>query len=234
MLSNSTCLLSTLHDSNGKLLQSIKSDFSDILKLYRMSMVDVTRTTHLDILPFLQRYFITDECGLGYARRRLLEDALTRTDCTHFHLVDFDRLLYWYKTYPHELKEAIRALQSDKLTIFGRTSDAFHSHPYFQRVTEELANHIFSQHFGDYDILAASRGIPRHLASQIVEKSIGVGPAWVDAEWPMIVGADNIQYFACNGLAYESALFGTQRSTKDEVRLRVDNLKDVVSVICGE
>ena len=135
--------------------------------------------------------------------------------------------------YPHELKAAIQALQhGNKMTIFGRTTDAFNSHPYFQRTTEELANHMFAQVFGHYDILAASRGIPRHLAAQIVERSIGVGPAWVDAEWPIIVGKENVQYFACNGLGYESAAFGIQRSDKSEFILRVDNLRDVMEMIC--
>jgi hypothetical protein len=222
----SICLLTTLHDPDGKLADLTNKYFLYIRQNYDKCIIESTNPTKHSLC--LDKYISYSEAGnIGESRRNCLRRGL-ETDCEYFHFVDFDRLLYWYMTYPEELKQVIRLIQCDKFTIIGRTKAAFDSHPDYQRITEGLINSLFMD--GKYDVLAASRGITRHAAATILNNSKAINPACIDVEWCTIL-LRNINYIQVNGLAYESNLLGIERVYADEVWLRTQHLVEVVRML---
>jgi hypothetical protein len=166
--------------------------------------------------------------GIGNARRRVLQKGV-ESNCDVIFFCDFDRLLYWWLIYPNELKVHIANLSENEFIIFGRTKAAMDTHPTFQRETERLCNLLFSYGFADYDILAACRSIPKKIAQEILEVSIAINPACIDAEWPMIAEWENVEYVKVNGLGYESDLFGIAKSWESEVEMRIRNLSELAA-----
>lgn len=223
-------LLTTLHDPDGKLTDLTNRYFLGIRQLYDKCIIESTSQTKHSLC--LDKYISYSEAGnIGESRRNCLRRGL-ETDCEHFHFVDFDRLLYWYMTYPEELRQVIRLIQCDKFTIIGRTKAAFDSHPEYQRATEGLINGLFSS-YRNYDFLAASRGMNREIAEQVLELSVETNPACIDVEWFLVAGTGRHKYISVNGLGYESNLLNIEKDWSDEVRLRTQHLAAVVRMIYG-
>lgn len=223
----SVCLLTTLHDPDGKLVRLTNEYFVPISRLYDRYAIEVTDSTKYGRIYDI---FKSPAGNIGESRRNCLRHGLD-TDCTHFHFVDFDRLLYWYMNYLEELKQVIQLIQCDKFTIIGRTQAAFDSHPDYQRITEGLINSLRWR--GKYDLLAASRGMTREMAAIILEVSKASNPACIDWEWPLILNAFPFQYLKVNGLAYESNLLNIERDWPDEVKIRTQHLAEVVKMLYG-
>lgn len=240
-------LLTTVHDPHGQLLDATQQTLTNLCGLYDWHIViEATENTDqrlLRILSLCTQISYSPPGDIAKARRRLLRNGLRHyPSATHYHLVDFDRLLHWQLNYPVELAELVSKLPHYDFTVLGRTSRAMSTHPFVQRETERLASAAFSlgtrqspRGIGRalwVDVLTASRGISNHIAQRILAYSIADGPAGVDCEWPLIASRYcEVSYIATEGLEYESNTFGIGRRGLVEWQLRLKNLRDAARVI---
>jgi hypothetical protein len=220
-----TTLLSALHDSDGKLIDAISLYLPELQRIYDSIVVVVTDTTDGKVIDLLgEAAKVQAMGGLAQARRMSINFGL-QTQADHFHYCDFDRVLYWIINYPDELRSVVNHIPLYDFVVFGRTEQAFNTHPELQRITELECNRLFGY---NVDILSGSRGLSRPVAQKIVAESTANG-AGVDAEWLLI--AERFRYIECNGLAYESASFGIEKSDNEELETRIKNLNDIRSVM---
>lgn len=227
------CLVSCLHDPLGAMTRPAYKYFLDIRTLYTDVIIKATTETDDRLLAHLQPYLhVQPANGAGRAMREALARALSDSDCSYFHYIDFDRILFWYMNFPSELDQVLCSRKTDKMVVLGRTHSAMHSHPLLQRKTEEIQNILAATLLGrQMDILAASRIIPRKVAIEIVKRSEADNPACICLEWPLIAG--EVEYLEVNGLGYESALLGIEKPEIEEVRMRIDNLACVMEMVYG-
>lgn len=231
-------LITITHDPDAKILPLLSDTFREITGLFDGVVSEITQISDPRTRAFLARFgYVGTQytSGIDKARRAVLRNALDMTSGSRLFYCDLDRLIHWYINYPDELRQAVELNGSD-LIIYGRTDRALSSHPQLQRETETQANNLFSAKFGQpYDVLAATRGLSRWLAGVISSQSQAIGPAGVDAEWPLIAQTNGftVGYMACEGLEYESDTFGIRRNGGDEARLRFQNVKDL-QTICGK
>lgn len=227
-----TSLVSIVHDPDAKLLASARLSRSGLSALYSESCFVITDETDdllIGLLADWGKVQVKPKCGIGQPRR----DVLKMTNDKHAHYCDFDRILYWFMAYPSELRYAIDFLQHYDFTIFERTRRALCTHPNFQRRTEIEANGIALKRYGyPADFLTGSRGISAELRVVLSEVSASKG-AGVDVEWPLLAkgGKFAIGHFLCEGLEYESDYFGIRRQSEDELINRMDNLREILSIL---
>lgn len=226
-------LLTTVHDPEGKLLDTARCALGAIAGLYSGIVVEMTDATCYPLKRLLSSvaYTCLNPAGdIAGARRNLIHNGVGLYRCNHFHFVDFDRLLHWHLNYPVELSQAVALITRHKFIVFGRTKRAFRTHPFCQRETERLVNLICGM-----DVLTASRGICPEAARFIKYKSKATGPAGVDVEWPLIARRlGPVMYLPVEGLEYESDTFGMRRTALTETRLRVKNMWQGLRVIWSE
>lgn len=231
-------LLTTIHDPHGQMLDLTQQSLTALCDLYQWRVViEATENTDprlLRILSLCSQIHYSPPGDIAAARRRLLRNGLRYFPiATHYHLVDFDRLLHWNLHFPGELRRVVGHLPDYDFTILGRTSRAMATHPFAQRETERLANLLFSAGTQQaVDVLTASRGISNAIAQRILAHSVADGPAGVDCEWPLIASRYcKVSYIATEGLEYESATFGIGRRGLAEWRLRLKNLRQAARII---
>lgn len=216
-------LLTTVHDPEGKLLDTARCAINELTSLYSGIVVEMTHATNRQLALLLSGagcVYLNPPGDIAGARRNLIRNGLGLYRFAHFHFVDFDRLLHWHLHYPDELQRVVAEIPKHKFIIFGRTKRAFQTHPFLQRETERLVNLAFGM-----DVLTASRGISCGAARLIRRESKAVGPAGVDVEWPLITRRLwPPTYIPTEGLEYESDTFGMRRATIDEARLRLRNM----------
>lgn len=225
MASKHICLISTIHDPKGKLFLPAFHYLPALDQIYDSIIISVTDQTN-QIVKDVTNGNISPTQGMAMGRRRVLQLGLA-TQADVFHYCDFDRILYWVAHFPKELKELIKIVRSNddlgKFLVLERTQWAFDTHPLLQRLTEGLVNKYHSN--GRYtDYLSGSRIIPRDLATQILDKSQVNNGAALDVEWVKLLDPDNVSHFAFNGLAYEHKFLGLEKSFKQEVATRLDNM----------
>lgn len=222
-----TCLVSTLHDPDGKLQTAIDANYHRIWKLFNKSVVKITPQTKSKIkLPTA----IVKNSDAARGRLFALENALELTDCDLFFYLDFDRLLYWYTVFPGEFTQVVKGL-TNELTVIGRTKSAFESHPELQQLTERSCNLAFSEWYRKkVDILTGCRAIPRMIAEKIVKQSNPRNIAYADAEWLMIAN-ESFRYLEVNGLCYEHSLFNIEKQGWLEIETRVNNLNAIMECV---
>lgn len=228
-----TVLLTTVHDPDGKTLDVAKAALPDLAQLYNWHIiVEATDSTNELLLRRLALYSqinCTPAGDIAVARRSALKNGLQHfTGASHYHLVDFDRLLHWWLNYPDELRCIVELISQYEFVVIGRTRRALMTHPSIQRITEQAANQIFlfRTHY-PFDVLTASRGISNRIARNILHQSKASGPAGIDCEWPLIAAQYcRVQYLSTEGLEYESDTFGIGRRGISEWQLRIKNLWD--------
>lgn len=219
-----TCLLSTIHDPQGKMYEPIKYLFPRLVNIYDDVIISITGKTHPSIVDAIGKYGdIGPTAGIAKGRRRVLGLGL-QADADYFHYCDFDRILYWAAHYPKQLQHTISDTKGvDKMVILERSDEAWVSHPFLQRLTEWTINcHYSNGRYTDY--LTGSRIIPRQMAEVILSGSKATNGAALDIEWPLIVGLDNILYLKVDGLAYEHRYLGLEKPFAQEVKTRLDNM----------
>jgi hypothetical protein len=120
---------------------------------------------------------------------------------------DFDRALHWAECYPAELADVVARAAAHDLTVLGRTSRAFESHPRTQRDTEAIVNQVYATISGrDWDVTAAARGLTRRAAEAILDgcldETIGT-----DVSWPLFAARAGLSlgYVVTEGLEFETA-----------------------------
>lgn len=231
-------LLTTVHDPHGQMLEVAQKELLTLLRTYGYKAVfEITNNTNVELRNLLgdYGYIRCNQPGdIAEARRRLLRAGLLfYPTATHYHLVDFDRLLHWWLNYPNELVRVINHLPDHDFLILGRTARALGTHPFVQRETERLADWLFSLGTRQrVDVLTASRGMANGIAQRILACSVATGPAGVDCEWPLIASRFcQLDYIATEGLEYESDTFGLCRKGLIEWRLRFKNLQDAARVL---
>jgi hypothetical protein len=211
-----TTLITTLHDSTGWSLESIKT-FSEFFKdIYERLIVVATEGTNPTVIEALQNsgwiiISLRSRVGVEHisdSRRRVLRAGL-ESGSDYMHLVDMDRVLHWAQRFPDELREVAGRIPRHGFLIIGRTRRAFLTHPRNQTETEVLANKVFSLIYGrEVDITAASRGISKEAAETILRYSRGRFFD-TDSEWPTILLSKSkveITYIETEGLEWETYL----------------------------
>jgi len=183
---NQVCLVSPLHDPEGRITEIFKKYSSELLRLYNGYVaINITETTSPETLEAIKKtkikFSIQDKknvknIGDNYKKALSLGFGFPSS---HFHLMDFDRALHWAKRFPKELKKVIEKMPSyEGLLSFIRTTQAFESHPFIQRSTEIVTNALASKVVGfDVDIMSGSFGLDKNLANLVLKnsKENGVG-----------------------------------------------------------
>jgi hypothetical protein len=205
------------HDPAGELTEQLARLLPDMNQLFAAIAVDASLETNPEALTLLRdagahveqtrRVFLDGVPQLGQIRRAVVAAAL-RLGATWVFYCDGDRLLHWLVHHPAELEGALRRISEHDLTVFGRTSRAFESHPHTQRATERIINDVYAAISGhNWDVTAAARGLSRRAAEAIVagchEDSFGV-----DAVWPLFlqqVGGFTLGEVKTEGLEFETA-----------------------------
>jgi len=183
-------LVSTLHDPDGRMVQSTQQLLDGLKQLYEAIIVVPTPATSrrlLDTLPGVVVETLAESNGcVGVGRRHALRLGI-ESGANHLHYCDFDRVLHWLGHYPTELASVLEQIVENDYLILGRTDRAFHTHPRVQRDTETITNHGFSLWFGEeVDVSAGSCGVSRAVAELILKRSTAPTNA-TDAEWPALV-----------------------------------------------
>lgn len=235
MANQNICLISTVHDPAGKLAPFIRKYLPLLVDIYGEIRVNVTEKTHLETWKALGKHgSIGKTAGNGAeGRRRALRLGL-ETDCETFHYCDFDRILYWVAHHPRELERIIEN-SGDVRTfiILERSVHAIKSHPIFQRLTEGIANFVFSEWYSDnhaLDFLSGSRLISRPCVLEILWYSKENNAAAIDFEWPTILGRERVVYQSVDGLAYEHRFLGIEKPFSEEIKTRLNNLFEIIKL----
>lgn len=180
MISQNVCLVSPLHDPEGRITKLLELHGKKLINLYnRNAVIGITPvTTHktTDLLKSLGfKIKIQDEktgLDLGSNYRLALKLGL-EFNTSHIQLLDFDRALHWVNRFSNELRDVIYYVPSySGFLSLIRTRRAFESHPLIQRTTETTVNAIASEVAGvDVDIMSGSFGFDRELTELIVKES---------------------------------------------------------------
>ncbi len=211
-------LAATHHDPESRLYHQTGRMLPILCSFYSYIAILMTPSTHTESRSLLQNAGVRVSDGqpgipqgythLGLWRRQALEQALRGVpDATHIHFCDFDRVLHWAEFYPDELQATLEYLQQYDLTVLGRTTRAFDSHPRLQRDTESIVNHVFALCSGlSWDVTAGSRGLSRRAAEAIVRDCLDdtVGN---DCSWPLFIRRQaglSLSYVPTEGLEFET------------------------------
>lgn len=208
-------LICVTHDPKGKNLKFYEKVSNVFREIYSNLFITVSEETDIKLQEKLMaggfNVKVIAKKGAANARREAVNFALTGSD-KHFHYCDFDRLLTWAIEYESELRRIPLYIEQFNYLIFGRTEEAFNTHPVEWIETEKITNKIFSLEFGqEVDITAGSSGFSRKSAEAIAKYS---KDKMTDAEWPMIVHRIEklkVGYKAVKGLLYEEEENGYAR-----------------------
>jgi hypothetical protein len=209
-LNMAACLVSLLHDPQGRQLLAARNHISTLKQLYSQVVIVATTETKTDYIEELhQEGFllqVTKVGELGQRRREALAFGL-QVGASHVHYCDFDRVLHWVGAYPLELKNILQQIVRCDFVIIGRTQRAFETHPRVQQEMERITNHVCSLAFGQsVDVTAGSCATSRETAELILRHSKALTNA-TDTEWPMIVklfSDATIRFLQVEGLEFET------------------------------
>ena len=138
------------------------------------------------------------------------------------HAVDFERMLRWLETHPHEVTSVIEQMQSCDVLVVGRTPAAYATHAQALIQTEAISNAVFSHVLGrKMDFSAGCRGFSRAAAAWILRNSPPVDAIGTDSEWIVLAqrGGFTIDYMEVDGLSWEVPDHH-QATVSDEARQR--------------
>jgi hypothetical protein len=213
---SNVALAATHHDPEGRLYEQTARVLPSLAEIFDGLAIYATPATQERSLALLAEYgALVDReppglpsglQTLGRARRGAVALGLA-LGAPALLFCDFDRALHWAECYPAELAQvAARAAERD-LTVLGRTSRAFESHPRIQRDTEAIVNHVYARISGcKWDVTAAARALTRRAAEAILrdccDESIGT-----DVSWPLFAlrAGLTLGYVAVEGLEFETA-----------------------------
>lgn len=218
-------LATTLRDPAGRLARALSEALPQLSVLFSAIIVQAAEDAHPAGVEILESHgaLVEREAPLrrGIGRARL--DALSRALASEPDVImasDLDRVIHWAATYPAELKKLIGSLPASDVTVIGRSSRAFGSHPAPQRETERIVNLAFQRVTGrHWDVVAAARGFSARAASVLVRHAPDIETVATDVAWLLClldrarlsftyVEADGLEYETPDRLADEIALAG--------------------------
>lgn len=211
-------LVMTYHDPQERMVTQAERVLPTLQSAFDAIVVNASRATSPTALALWQSNDATvmqqnrvkntlDSAKLGKARRDGVAQALSIGADWVFYC-DCDRMLHWADTHPDELATLRDTIPNADFTIYGRTPDAFASHPRAMQATEAIVNHTFQLATRNaWDMLACARGISRAAAQAIVDQSADDDIS-NDVTWYFLLrdlGRFRVAYHECDGLAYETA-----------------------------
>jgi hypothetical protein len=173
-----------------------------------ISLPPGTEPRVLDTLQDLEGFVsvaVTPDWSWG--RHLSIEKAL-EIPSDHIHYADFDRLLRWVETSPHEWRKTVRSIPQFECLIIGRTEPAYKTHPQAIQQTEAISNLVVSYLLGQFvDVSAGSKAFSREAAECLMEKCQPGNALGTDAEWPLVLrmAGFRVDYLEVDGLDWESA-----------------------------
>ncbi len=186
----------------GRILPQLRSAYAHIAVI----VPPHTRAQQIEALNELVPQGIGVSGDWSHGRRLSLEHAL-RSECTHVHYADTDRLIRWIETRPDEWRQAVRSVGRSECLVIGRSESAWETHPGSLRETERLTNTIFSHWLGEVlDLSAGSKGFSRSCARFILANSRPGRALGTDSEWVVLAhrGGFQISTLLVDGLDWET------------------------------
>lgn len=201
-------LATILHDPEDRQFP-VARELWDVLATYYSSIcVSASDKVSAEFIEFLrEKGAIVRQSvrSIGEGRRESISMALEQESDT-IQYCDFDRVLHWIRTFPHELPVIAATIANSDFLILGRTERAFASHPPVQQVTEDITNKAFSLAFGKLvDVTAGSNAMNRKTAEIIVKESRS-NINDTDTEWPIMIAEKGmrVSYLSLEGLEFET------------------------------
>jgi SAM-dependent methyltransferase len=155
-------------------------------------------------------------------RYKAIKYAL-ETDADYIHYVDMDRLLHWVETQPDEWKQMISEIEKFDCIVFGRTREAFLTHPQALITTEQVSNNVVSYLLKkEMDVSAGSKSFSRSAAQYVIEYCAPDNSIGTDAEWPILIkqAGFKMEHIQVNGLDWESADQYQDQAATNEIQSR--------------
>lgn len=125
---------------------------------------------------------------------------------SYIHYTDFERLIRWIETAPHEIPAVLHALQQTDCLIIGRSPAALATHARALQQTEHITNRIFSHLLGQaVDLGGGSRGFSHRAVAFLQRHSPPERAIGTDAAWPILLHRAGfaIRTTAVDGLTWE-------------------------------
>lgn len=146
---------------------------------------------------------ITDDFATG--RHTAIQHAAVES-IEHVHYVDFERMVRWFETTPHEIHDVLSRIELVDCLIIGRTPHALSTHAQALQQTERIINAVFSHLLGQHvDLGGGSRGFSRDAVEYLMRHSPAGNAIGTDASWPMLLhrAGYRLATMAVDGLAWE-------------------------------
>jgi hypothetical protein len=227
-----TTLLTITHDPQGRQLPHFSPE---LFSLFDRSFIVVTKDTNPKLITKLAQHCIIDtrpQEGMCQARRDVVKLAWEHNpEVEQYFYCDFDRLLFWWHTYPDELRKVVD--MKSQFMVLGRTEKAMATYPALQYETERAMNRIIRLRYSiNFDLFAGARLFDSELSKMLM--SCPGEDAVLDIEWirtAMYYFVISPDFLLVDGLAYEAELLNMTRPDKEEMELRARNLKSILDYV---
>lgn len=189
-------------------LSRLKRLWPTLQSIYAGCAVSIRHDTDSDAVEWMRINGITVADYDDWSGRHTVMKAALALDGSHIQYCDMDRMIRWVETRPDELRDSVLQLQKVDCMIFGRTEEAYLTHPRALHETEKLPNAFFSHWFGrEMDLCAGSKGFSRSAAEYVLAHSADNDALRMDVEWPVLLKRVGFtwDYVEVNGLDWESA-----------------------------
>lgn len=190
-------------------LPRFKKDLSLLKEAYASSAISLPPDVDREIVRALEssRVCVVVTQDWSHGRHAALRKAL-ESNADFVHYVDFDRLLHWAETRPHELREIVARIPTTDCLVVGRTEHAYRTHPQALVQTEAISNAVVSHLLSrKMDVSAGSKAFSRRAAEYLMKHSAPGHALGTDSEWTLMLhqAGFRIDYVEVDGLEWESA-----------------------------
>ncbi len=202
-----TVILACAWQPRGE-LPRLQRYWSRLQDIYSGFAVSIKRGTDEESAAWLHENGVTVAEYDDWSGRHTVLRAALSLDGGHIQYCDLDRMIRWVETRPDELHDSVEKLQAVDCMIFGRTEQAYLTHPRALHETEKVPNAMFSYWFGrEMDLCAGSKGFSRVAAEYVLAHSVDTDALRMDVEWPVLLKRAGFSwdYAEVDGLDWESA-----------------------------
>ncbi len=178
-----TLLLSSLHDPEGRLRQSIQRLSADadplaaawhvVASNYAACLVVASPPTARTTIEAVARAGFEVATGVEAPDRGLWDMVRTALEypVERIHFCDLDRFVHWLTRFPDELRRLPEVWARYDLTMLARSARAFATHPPCQTLTEGIGNRLIAWRIGvaEADAFSGSYVWSRRAAQALVD-----------------------------------------------------------------